>query len=127
MDISAGTLSSGNGKTCEDWKKALHGKCYGCGSDEHTIAKGCPSKRTICQWCKKAGHTFVVCMTQYLGRPRNDGPPQVVHASTIPKVLRSTSTSSGSTSGATSEDVAAMVQQIAELNKSLTEIRGNFS
>lgn len=63
MDISAGTSGSGNGKTREDWRKALRSKCYGCGSDERTIAKGCPSKRTICQWCKKAGHTSAVCMT----------------------------------------------------------------
>lgn len=67
MDISAGTSGSGNGKTREDWRKAMHGKCYDCGSDEHTIAKGCPSKHAICQWCKKAGHTSAVCMTQYIG------------------------------------------------------------
>lgn len=75
MDISAGTSGSGNGKTREDWRKALCGKCYGCGSDEHMIAKGCPSKHAICQWCKKVGHNSAVCMTRYLGRPRNDGPP----------------------------------------------------
>lgn len=74
MDISTRTSGSGNGKTRKDWRKALHGKCYGCGSDEHTIAKGCSSKHTICQWCKKAGHTSAVCMTQYLGQPQNDGP-----------------------------------------------------
>lgn len=129
MDISAGTSGSGNGKTWEDWRKALRGKCYGCGSDEHTIAKGCSSKRTICQWCKKVGHTSAVCMTRYLGRPHNDGPPQpqAVRASTLPEALGGTSTSSGSTSGATSEDVAAMVWQVAELNKSLSEMRGDFS
>lgn len=48
MDISAGTSGFGNGKIRKDWRKALRGKCYGCGSDEHTITKGCPSKRTIC-------------------------------------------------------------------------------
>lgn len=74
MDISAGTSGSSNGKTREDWRKALHSKCYGCGSDKHTFAKGCPSKRAICQWCKKAGHMSAVCMMLYLGRPRNDGP-----------------------------------------------------
>lgn len=67
MDISAGT--SGNGKTRKDWRKALCGKCYGCSSDKYTIAKGCPSKRAICQWCKKAGHTLAICMTWYLGWP----------------------------------------------------------
>lgn len=129
MDISAGTSGSGNGKTREDWRKALHSKCYSCGSDEHTIAKGYPSKRTICQWCKKAGHTSAVCMTRYLGQPRNDGPsqPQAVHASIIPEASGSSSTSSGSASGAISEDVAAMVRQITELNKALTEMRGDFS
>lgn len=48
MDISAGTSSPSNGKTREDWRKALHGKYYSYGSDEHTIVKGCPSKRAIC-------------------------------------------------------------------------------
>lgn len=127
IDISAG--SSSNGKTREDWRKAMRGKCYGYGSDKHTIAKGCPSKRAICQWCKKAGYTLAVCMTRHIGRLRNDGPPQpyAVHASTIPEASGSTTTLSGSASTARGEDVAAMVRQIAELNKSLMEIRGNFS
>lgn len=127
IDISAGTSSSGNSKTREDWRKALHGKCYGCGSDEHTIAKGCLSKRAICQWCKKAGHTSAVCMTRYLCRLHDDGPLQAIRASTNPEASRSSDTSSGTASGATSEDVAAMVRQIAELNKSLSEMRGDFS
>lgn len=90
MDISVGTSGFGNGKTREEWRKALHGKCYGCESDEHMIAKGYPSKRAICQWCKKAGHTSAVCMTWYLGRPCNDGPPQLqaIRASIIPEVSR---------------------------------------
>lgn len=129
MDISTGTSGSSNSKTREDWRKALCSKCYGCGSDEHIIAKGRPSKRTICQWCKKAGHTSAVCMTRYLGRPCNDGPPQpqVVRASVNPEVSGSSSTSLGNTSAVTSEDVAAMVRQIAKLNKALTEMRRDFS
>lgn len=109
MDISA--RSSGNGKMREDWRKAMRSKCYGCRSNEHTIAKGCLSKCAICQWCKKAGHTSAVCMTQYIGRLRNDGPPQpyAVRAGITPEVSGSTTTSSGSTSTATSVDVAAMV------------------
>lgn len=111
MDISASTLESGNGKTREDWRKALRSKCYSCRSNEHTIAKGYPSKCAICQWCKKAGHISAAYMTQYLGWPRNDGPPQpqAVCTSTIPEVSGSTSTSSGNASTATSEDVTAMV------------------
>lgn len=111
MDISASTSGSSNGKTWEDWRQALHGKCYGCGSDEHTIAKGYLSKHAICQWCKKVRHNLAICMTWYLGRPRNDGPlqPQVVHASTIPEASGSMSTSSGSISRATSEDITAIV------------------
>lgn len=49
IDISTNTSGPGNGKTQEDWRKALCGKCYSCGSDEHTIAKGCLSKCAICQ------------------------------------------------------------------------------
>lgn len=122
MHISAGTSGPSNGKTRQDWRKALRSKCYGCGSDKYMIAKGCPSKRAICQWCKKAGHTSAVCMTRYLGRLRNDGPPQpqAVRAETLPEA-------SGSAPEATSKDVAAMVRQIAELNKALTEMRRDFS
>lgn len=111
MDINTRTSGAGNGKTQEDWRKALRGKCYGCKSDEHTIAKGCSSKCTICQWCKKAGHTSMVCMTRYLGRPQNDGPPQpqAVRASVIPEASGSSSTSLGNALAAISEDVAAMV------------------
>lgn len=112
MDISAGISGSSNGKTQEDWRKALHGKCYGCGSDEHTITKGCLSKRTICQWYKKVRHSSAVCMTQYLGQSRNDEPsqPQAVRISTIPEASGSTSASSGSASAVISEDVTAMVR-----------------
>lgn len=127
MDISART--SGHGKIREDWQKALCDKCYSYSSNEYTIARGYLSKCAICQWCKKAGHTLVVYMTQYLGRPQNDGPPQpqAVHASMIPEASKSMSTLSRSASIVMSEDVAAIIWQIAELNKSLLEICGNFS
>lgn len=126
MDISTG--SSGNGKTREERRKALYGKCYGCSSLDHTVTS-CSSKRAICQWYKKVRHNSAVCMIHYLGQPRSNGPlqPYVICASTIPEASGSMTMSSRSASMATSEDVTAMVQQIAELNKSLMEIRRDFS
>lgn len=46
INISARAI--GNRKMRKDWKKALHGKCYGYSSQEYSITK-CVHKHAICQ------------------------------------------------------------------------------
>ena len=117
MDISATT---GNGRTRDDWRRAMRGKCYGCGATEHQSA-ACQHKRAICQWCMKPGHTSLVCMTRFLGKARVSGNAQSVKASTTD------SPANNNGAPAASEDAtAALARQIAELNKQLINITGDF-
>ena len=45
----------------------MRGKCFGCGSPDHTKKDG-GHKRDICNHCKKVGHRSPVCMAKYLGK-----------------------------------------------------------
>lgn len=63
MDIDAST-----GRTPDDYRRAMMGRCYGCGSKEHRKAEG-RHERDICGHCGMVGHQEKVCRGKYLGRP----------------------------------------------------------
>ena len=46
----------------------MKGKCYGCGSTDHTKANR-NHKQDICNHCRKVGHRSPVCQSKYLGKP----------------------------------------------------------
>ena len=46
----------------------MKGKCYGCGSTDHTKKDG-QHNRDICGHCKKVGHRSPVCFSKYMGKP----------------------------------------------------------
>ena len=46
----------------------MKGKCYSCGSTDHTKANG-KHEHDICGHCKKVGHCSPVCFNKYLGKP----------------------------------------------------------
>ena len=46
----------------------MKGKCYGCGSTDHTKANG-NHERDVCNCCRKVGHCSPVCQSKYLGKP----------------------------------------------------------
>ena len=51
----------GNSKTAER-RKQLEGRCFRCGSDQHSAA-GCAGKDTfVCSSCNKRGHLASVCL-----------------------------------------------------------------
>ncbi|KAK1230365.1 hypothetical protein PQX77_006547 [Marasmius sp. AFHP31] len=57
----------GNGKTHEDFMRAMHNCCYGCGATDHTKAQGNHGQEQ-CHHCKRFGHCMSVCQDKFLGR-----------------------------------------------------------
>ncbi|KAK1225947.1 hypothetical protein PQX77_011079 [Marasmius sp. AFHP31] len=57
----------GNGKTCEDFMRAMCNHCYGCGSTDHTKAQGNHGQEQ-CHHCKRLGHHTSVCQDKFMGR-----------------------------------------------------------
>ncbi|KAK1218229.1 hypothetical protein PQX77_019094 [Marasmius sp. AFHP31] len=57
----------GNGKTREDFMRAMCNCCYGCGATDHTKAQGNHGQEQ-CHHCKHLGHRTSVCQDKFLGR-----------------------------------------------------------
>ncbi|KAK1221724.1 hypothetical protein PQX77_015460 [Marasmius sp. AFHP31] len=57
----------GNGKTREDFMRAMRNRCYGCGATDHTKAQGNHGQEQ-CHHCKRFGHRTSVCQDKFLGR-----------------------------------------------------------
>ncbi|KAK1221409.1 hypothetical protein PQX77_015786 [Marasmius sp. AFHP31] len=57
----------GNGKTHEDFMRAMRNCCYGCGATDHTKAQGNHGQEQ-CHHCKHFGHCTSVCQDKFLGR-----------------------------------------------------------
>ena len=55
-------------KTKADYMKFMEGKCFGCGSKEHTKKEG-HHERDVCNHCRKMGHRSPICFTKYIGKP----------------------------------------------------------
>ncbi|KAK1218188.1 hypothetical protein PQX77_019140 [Marasmius sp. AFHP31] len=56
----------GNGKTREDFMRAMCNRCYGCGATDHTKAQGNHGQEQ-CHHCKHFGHRTSVCQDKFLG------------------------------------------------------------
>ncbi|KAK1222373.1 hypothetical protein PQX77_014786 [Marasmius sp. AFHP31] len=56
----------GNGKTREDFMRAMRNRCYGCGATDHTKAQGNHGQEQ-CHHCKRLGHRTSVCQDKFLG------------------------------------------------------------
>ncbi|KAK1223158.1 hypothetical protein PQX77_013973, partial [Marasmius sp. AFHP31] len=56
----------GNGKTCENFMRAMRNRCYGCGATDHTKAQGNHGQEQ-CHHCKHFGHRMSVCQDKFLG------------------------------------------------------------
>ncbi|KAK1217371.1 hypothetical protein PQX77_019970 [Marasmius sp. AFHP31] len=55
-----------NGKTREDFMRAMRNRCYGCGVTDHTKAQGNHGQEQ-CHHCKHFGHCTSVCQDKFLG------------------------------------------------------------
>ncbi len=67
MEVDATKQGSGK-KTHGDFQKFMTGKCYGCGSKDHTKKDG-NHERDVCNHCQKAGHRSTVCFFKFVGQP----------------------------------------------------------
>ena len=104
--------SSGSGKNRASWMKQMAGKCFGCGSTDHTKKNG-SHDREVCHHCQKAGHRANVCFDKYMGKEK-----KAKAAST----QQAASTSSGQTQAAsTSAPTSAPSSSQGELVKLLME------
>src|SRR6201996_7836589 len=69
MDMDASCQQSGKEQhTRRTYLSWMKGKCFGCGSPDHTKKDG-RHKKDICSHCKKVGHRLLVCMAKYMGKP----------------------------------------------------------
>jgi hypothetical protein len=70
MDVDTSRQEASNKKekrTRGSYIKWMQGKCYGCGSKEHSKKDG-NHEQDICNHCGKMGHRTPVCFTKYLGK-----------------------------------------------------------
>ena len=56
-------------RTREEFTRWMRGKCFGCGSTEHTKREG-HNERDLCDYCHKAGHREVVCFEKFTKRSK---------------------------------------------------------
>ena len=61
--------SLGSGKNQASWMKQMAGKCFGCGSSNHTKKAG-NHDQEICHHCQKAGYHANVCFNKYMGKEK---------------------------------------------------------
>ena len=68
MEVDASQQSGPKEKrTRKTFVTFMKGKCYSCGSTDHTKANG-KHKHDICGHCKKVGHRSPVCFNKYMGK-----------------------------------------------------------
>ena len=89
----------------QTYLKWLTGKCFGCGSKDHSKKNG-DHIRDICNHCRKMGHRGPVCFSKYMKKP-----PTKAAATTT----ESTPSSSTSTASATTSSPAKDSKQQADL------------
>jgi hypothetical protein len=114
-------LGSG-GKNWASWMKQMAGKCFGCGSSDHTKKAG-GHDREICHHCQKAGHRANVCFDKYMGKEK-----KVKAASTETAAATAPSVSSTPAPPSTlqADVIRMMMEQQKELAAQLEALKLSF-
>ena len=136
MDVDASRQSNSkevrNRKT---YTSFMRGKCFGCGSPDHTKKEG-GHECDICNHCKKVGHRSPVCMAKYLGKKvvakaaaSNETPAD---STTLPppaaKAAATTSKGKAPASDikAQADLMAKLMAQVEEQSKELATLKASF-
>jgi len=113
MQVDATKQQQGGKKDKAEYMKFMHGKCFGCGSKEHTKKQG-NHERDVCNHCGKTGHRGPVCSAKFMGKPG-----KAKAASTTDSTSSTDNTASSSTSSSTA---SATTNAPAKDNKSQADL-----
>ncbi|KAK1233729.1 hypothetical protein PQX77_003101 [Marasmius sp. AFHP31] len=120
----------GNGKTREDFMRAMHNHCYGCGMRDHTKAQGNHGQEQ-CHHCKRLGHRAVVRInsavpfTLFPGETVNIGASPPAPTATITSTAPSTQVSTSYTpSSDTVAHIAALQDSLNQQNTMIQQLVG---
>ena len=111
----------------------MKGKCFGCGSSDHTKEQGNHGS-DICNHCKKAGHRSTVCFAKFMGREKVSAMSQTQADSNQGSSSQSANTTqqapsqpkATTTANATSTGTSALQKQIAEMQKQIEALKASF-
>ena len=136
MDVDASRQSdSKEVRNRKTYASFMRGKCFGCGSPDHTKKDG-GHERDICNHCEKVGHRSPVCMAKYLGKKvvqkaaASDEAPADNKPSSPPAAKAATTTSKGKAPAqdikAQADLMAKLMAQVEEQSKELAALKASF-
>ena len=113
----------------------MRGKCFRCGSPDHTKKEG-GHERDICNHCKKVGHRSPVCMAKYLGKKvvvkaaASSETPADSQQPPPPAAKAAATTSKGKAPAtdikAQADLMAKLMAQVEEQSKKLAALKASF-
>ena len=111
-------------RTRQTFLKVMKGRCFGCGSKDHSKADGGHEKET-CHHCQKPGHRQNVCFDRYIGRDKKASANATTTASTPAKPADSAPAAKAAASIKPKQDDATK-KQIKELQKQIEALKASF-
>ena len=108
---TTGNPPSSSGKNRASFLKDMAGKCFGCGSTDHTKKNG-NHERKICHWCQRTGHRANVCFSKYMGQEKK----QKAAGTSQPAPSTSTDSAVPQASAAASSSPEKIIKQLLAQN-----------
>jgi hypothetical protein len=128
--------SNGPKKDRASYMKHMQGKCYGCGSTQHTKKDG-GHERDVCNHCGKVGHRSTVCFAKYVGKPGKSASAKATTDGTVstPSTSSPTATAAASSSSKPSpakenktqaDLLAQLMAKIQEQDEQIKALKASF-